>query len=376
MEDEDFLDLSIEDRENKLTIFKEEMGSLGNLDYRPAGGVQNLAGILGKGVTSDIFQEASIWANTSKTNRYESGDELNSKFPNLFPELEGKQFPTYEVKNGAVNVLDQQVNPENAEGKWGKIQSAIDKGTSMYANQEIDGVISDPGLMPEGSDEDVKKNLIQYGQVMALTDPKYKQRYAGQDSPFEDPKSAFQFTKQARNFQGIKFKVNALRYVAANCPAEPGELVERDRAGAGAIGRVHQDHVQRLGRRTEREDRGGADVRADAELLRIGAQRVERRAILLDEQARGGAARQCLEPQRAGTGEEIGDGQIFEAPDAAGEHREQRFARAIGGGAGGVALGRGERTAAPLASNDPHLRGPRLPGPGLAEGRGRRSFDR
>jgi hypothetical protein len=216
MEDEDFLDLSIEDRENKLTIFKEEMGSLGNLDYRPAGGVENLAGILGKGVTSDIFQEASIWANTSKTNRYESGDELNSKFPNLFPELEGKQFPTYEVKNGAVNVLDQQVNPENAEGKWGKIQSAIDKGTNMYANQEIDGVISDPGLMPEGSDEDVKKNLIQYGQVMALTDPKYKQRYAGQDSPFEDPKSAFQFTKQARNFQGTKFKVNALRYVAAN----------------------------------------------------------------------------------------------------------------------------------------------------------------
>ena len=162
------------------------------------------------------FQEAVAWGNTFNRGRYEQGDELNSKFEGLFPELEGVQFPEYENNNGSINVLNAQTNPDNAQGKWGKIQGAIDKGTQMYDNQEVDGVIAQPGLLPEGTDESIKKNLIQYGQVLRHTDPEFNKKYQPGENPFEDPRSAYEFTKQARNFQGTKFKVNALRYIASN----------------------------------------------------------------------------------------------------------------------------------------------------------------
>mgnify|MGYP000105993719 CR=1 FL=1 len=86
--------------------------------------------------------------------------------------------------------------------------------------------------------------------------------------------------------------------------------------------------------------------------------RIERGAVLLDEQAAGRAARQRLQPQRARAGEQIGDSQAFEIAEAAQQHREQRFAGAIGGGARGIALGCDKLAPAPLAGDDPHARGP------------------
>ena len=231
MEDEDFLDLSLDSREDKLTIFASEMAAMGDMNFAAQGSIQNLAGVLGPGVTSDQFNAATQWANTSKRNRYDKGQELNSMFPELFPELEGLQFPTFELNEGSVDVANQDKDPDIAQGKWGKIQSAIDEGTNMYANQEMDGIISDPGLLPEGTDESIKKNLIQYGQVMKLTDPAYEKKYTqgpNQKSPFVDPKQAYLFTKQARNFQGTKFKVNALRYIAQNYNKDLHSYVDRN----------------------------------------------------------------------------------------------------------------------------------------------------
>ena len=50
-----------------------------------------------------------------------------------------------------------------------------------------------------------------------------------------------------------------------------------------------------------------------------------------------GAARQRLEAERAGAGEEIGDLQLLEAAEPAGEHREQALAGAVAGRPGGLA---------------------------------------
>ena len=102
-----------------------------------------------------------------------------------------------------------------------------------------------------------------------------------------------------------------------------------------------------------------------AELGDVGAQRVERGLVLLDEQARRRAARQRLQPQRARSGEQVGDRQPLETADPADQHREQRLARAVGGRARRVALRRDDRPPAPLAGDDPHylrLRGGRAPG--------------
>ena len=98
--------------------------------------------------------------------------------------------------------------------------------------------------------------------------------------------------------------------------------------------------------------------RARAHQGEVGAQRVERGAVLLDEHARGGAARQGLDAQRAGAREQVDDAQPLEAAQPARQHREQRLSCAIGGGAGGVADGGLERAASPLAGDDPHPRSP------------------
>ena len=236
MEDEDilgvdpFIDLSIEDREDKLTILADRLKraqGTSSSNFQ----IGDIQGII-PGLNQKQFQDAVTWGNTYNRGRYEQGDELNSKFSNLFPELEGVQFPEYANNNGAIDVVNKQTNPENAQGKWGKIQTAVDKGTEMYNNQEVDGIISNPNLMPEGTSESVKKNLIQYGQVLRQTDPKFTENYSkdladGEDY-FSDPQSSYEFVKQARNFQGTKFKVNALRYVAKNYDTNLYDYVERN----------------------------------------------------------------------------------------------------------------------------------------------------
>ena len=232
MEDEDilgvdpFVDLSTEEKEDKLIILADKLRKSRNTGMSNFE-IQDIQGVI-PGLNQEQFQDAVAWGNTFNRGRYEQGDELNSKFENLFPELEGVQFPEYENNNGSINVLNAQTNPDNAQGKWGKIQGAIDKGTEMYNNQEIDGVIAQPGLLPDGTDESVKKNLIQYGQVLRHTDPEFNKKYQPGENPFEDPRSAYEFTKQARNFQGTKFKVNALRYIAANYDKNLYDFVDKN----------------------------------------------------------------------------------------------------------------------------------------------------
>ncbi len=141
-------------------------------------------------------------------------------------------------------------------------------------------------------------------------------------------------------------------------PAEPGELVERDRARATGIRRVHHDQVEWVCRMAEREHALCAYIRADfpgtAEFGDVGAQRIERWLILFDEDARFRTARQRLQPEGARSGEQVGDGEVFETADAAGEHREQRLADAVGGRASRVAFGCHQRAAAPFSGDDSH----------------------
>ena len=89
-----------------------------------------------------------------------------------------------------------------------------------------------------------------------------------------------------------------------------------------------------------------------------------------------GAARQGLEAERAGAGEEVEHAQAIEVrAEAAREDVEHRLAHAVGGGADRVVLGRDQRLAAELAGDDAHQalggrgrRGRSPPGP---EPRGR-----
>lgn len=232
MEDENilgvdpFVDLSIEDREDRLVILADRMKShegRGMTDFA----IQDIQKAI-PGLTQDQYQEAVAWGNTYNRGRYKESDELNSKFENLFPELKDVQFPEYENNNGSIDVKNPELNQENSQGKWEGIQAAIDKGTEMYNNQDADGVIEQPSLLPEGTDELVKKNLIQYGQVLRHTDPEFNKKYTPGEDPFAESESAYEFTKQARNFQGTKFKVNALRYVAQNYDTNLYNYIDRN----------------------------------------------------------------------------------------------------------------------------------------------------
>lgn len=232
MEDENilgvdpFVDLSIEDREDRLVILADRMKShegRGMTNFA----IQDIQRAI-PGLTQDQYQEAVAWGNTYNRGRYKESEELNSKFENLFPELKDVQFPEYENNNGSIDVKNPELNQENAQGKWEGIQAAIDKGTEMYNNQDTDGVIEQPSLLPEGTDELVKKNLIQYGQVLRHTDPEFNKKYTPGEDPFAEPESAYEFTKQARNFQGTKFKVNALRYIAQNYDTNLYNYIDRN----------------------------------------------------------------------------------------------------------------------------------------------------
>ena len=136
------------------------------------------------------------------------------------------------------------------------------------------------------------------------------------------------------------------------------EGAQQQRAQLGLPGRIHQDDVERRGRWAHRHHRGRTNVAANAELGEIALQRIKRGLVLLDEQARSRTARQRLDPERARAREEIGDREPLETADAAGQHREQSLAHAIGGRAGRVTLGRDDLATAILACDDPHQRLP------------------
>ena len=232
MEDEDilgvdpFVDLSIEDREDKLTILADRLRrARGNVMTNFE--IQDIQSVVPE-LNAEQFQEAVAWGNTYNRGRYEQGEELNSKFNTLFPELKDMQFPEYENNNGSINVVNTESKPDKVQGKWEGIMSAIDKGTEMYNNQEVDGVIENINLLPEGTDEEVKKNLIQYGQVLRHTDPEFNKKFPPGVDPFENRESAYAFTKEARNFQGTKFKVNGLRYIQQNYDVNLFDYIDKN----------------------------------------------------------------------------------------------------------------------------------------------------
>src|SRR5690606_8717974 len=81
--------------------------------------------------------------------------------------------------------------------------------------------------------------------------------------------------------------------------------------------------------------------------------------VVLDEQALRRAARQCLEPECARSGEQIRDAQPFEAAKSAGQHREQRLAGAVGRWPRHLSRRSTKLPSAPLAGDNPHLDAPR-----------------
>src|SRR5690606_37343951 len=106
--------------------------------------------------------------------------------------------------------------------------------------------------------------------------------------------------------------------------------------------------------------RSGAQFAPHAGVERgdIGADRLQCRLFLLDEQALRCPARKRLEPKRARACEQVGHGELFETAEPAREHREQCLARTVRGWARCLAPGRGEPAPAPFARDDSHEKAP------------------
>ena len=130
-------------------------------------------------------------------------------------------------------------------------------------------------------------------------------------------------------------------------------------AEALAIGRVGEDQRERR-HGAGRPQPGGvaaedAGAPGEAQRLDIGADGAARRHRLLDEERKGRAARQRLEAERAGAGEEVEHaGALQHIAMAVGENVEDRLAQAVGGRPRVAAGGRGERAAAKLTADDAH----------------------
>ena len=110
-------------------------------------------------------------------------------------------------------------------------------------------------------------------------------------------------------------------------PASVAQRLERGLGKAAAVGRVEEGDVVGVARRHEAElarvapeDAGGA---AEAQRLDVGADQGTRFRAVVDEQREARAARQRLERERAGAGEEIDDAQALDAAMAVLEDVEQ-----------------------------------------------------
>src|SRR3954467_7212575 len=160
---------------------------------------------------------------------------------------------------------------------------------------------------------------------------------------------------QARR-QGPRFPVNFGPDPAAR--REPVRCArERRLRQAGAVGRVEEDDVAEPGRagRMLHPPRTDIPPRRRADSLHVVLERVERRAVLLDEGAVRGPARKRFEAERAGAGEQVGHFQPLEASEPALQHREQALTGAVACRAGGGAGRRLDRPAAPFPGDDPHF---------------------
>ena len=127
------------------------------------------------------------------------------------------------------------------------------------------------------------------------------------------------------------------------------------------IGRV-EEHQAAGHPRAGRPRRVGGEHRGSGLLLAggdVGAQHGQRRAVDLEEGDVRGAARQCLQPQRAGAGEGVEHKLVLHhrppAPGRVPQHVEQGLAHAFGGRAGAGALGGAQQSAAIASGDDAHV---------------------
>src|SRR3546814_15400445 len=77
-----------------------------------------------------------------------------------------------------------------------------------------------------------------------------------------------------------------------------------------------------------------------SECMDVALDRGHGARVGFDEQAVRRSARQGLQAEGPGAGEQVGDAQALEGADPAGEHGEQAFAGAIAGRARGPEIGR------------------------------------
>jgi len=153
--------------------------------------------------------------------------------------------------------------------------------------------------------------------------------------------------------------------VGSEKPRGRFEHAGRDRTDV-VVGWVAQHEIERAGCGAEALQEPSDRFRPDSILPRARAQRIgvlpddgRRRAMLLDEQHLGGAARQRLQAERAGARAEVGDRR---AHDPIGQPGEERLADAVRGRPSAGATGRAETPSTPLPANDPHGLTPREEG--------------
>ena len=115
----------------------------------------------------------------------------------------------------------------------------------------------------------------------------------------------------------------------------------RGRQPAGRRAAAARDHAHALARHAQR--------------VQVGAQHGEGGAIVLDEGAARGAARERLYARAPLPANRSATSRPSKEPlEQGGDHVEDRLAHLVGRGASGAAGRRGQPAAAPLAPHDPH----------------------
>src|SRR5689334_13102581 len=136
------------------------------------------------------------------------------------------------------------------------------------------------------------------------------------------------------------------------------QALERLAHVVALVRRVQEHDVEARGldaQRVQRAPHGLAqdtDDGRDVERRHVGAQRLHRTRVALDERHVRGAARQRLEPDATGAGEEVEHARLGEPRH---QRVEQRDAHLVGGRAGRVAARRGQAAALVRARDDPHV---------------------
>ncbi len=172
------------------------------------------------------------------------------------------------------------------------------------------------------------------------------------------PNNALAVGPEAGNLDGIVSSCFQHCQSGRADPAKAEEAVQRNLTRSRTVRRVQKEQIQTLACWPQIQNGSSAHGGPFASVQRrkVLTQHCKSPAILLDEQAVRGTARQRFQPQGTRTCEQVRHAQLLEGAQPAHQHVEKRFANAVGCRPCYVAPRCRQSPSAPLAGDNPHQR--------------------